>query len=295
MDRCSFIFGEDYPYVSDGHAGYGPIRRGVGPRFAHRGQAIHDMIEHVAGLDWSTGKIGMIGMSHYCWSQWNAARTRPAHLTCLGAYDGATDMYRDWMYQGGIPIRGFLNSWMFGSVLLQHMAKGLPMMENSRDRVIYDMYAYPFDDEWQRRRSPFWELDRVDIPVLSIGDSGKASLHLRRNFDGYRLVKGPKQLLIVGAQTFAETQALFSQSDFHRAELLPRYDHHLKGLANGVMDKVRFFVQGSERPRLAAARCHDRRILPERRAKRTRRDSERWLIGRERPQRRQRGNQLDIP
>jgi len=253
------------------------------------------MIEHVAGLDWSTGKIGMIGMSHYCWSQWNAARTRPAHLTCLGAYDGATDMYRDWMYQGGIPIRGFLNSWMFGSVLLQHMAKGLPMTENSRDRVIYDMYAYPFDDEWQRRRSPFWELDRVDIPVLSIGDSGKASLHLRRNFDGYRLVKGPKQLLIVGAQTFAETQALFSQSDFHRAELLPRYDHHLKGLANGVMDKVRFFVQGSERPRLAAARCHDRRILPERRAKRTRRDSERWLIGRERPQRRQRGNQLDIP
>ena len=25
------------------------------------GEAIHDMIEHVAGLDWSTGKIGMIG------------------------------------------------------------------------------------------------------------------------------------------------------------------------------------------------------------------------------------------
>jgi len=85
------------------------------------------MIEHVAGLDWSTGKIGMIGMSHYCWSQWNAARPQPAQLTCLGAYDGATDMYRNWMYQGGIPIQGFLNSWLFGSVLLQHMAKGLPM------------------------------------------------------------------------------------------------------------------------------------------------------------------------
>jgi hypothetical protein len=62
--------------------------------------------------------------SHYCWSQWNAARTLPAHLMCLGAYDGATDMYRDWMYQGGIPIQGFLNSWLFGSVLLQHTAKG---------------------------------------------------------------------------------------------------------------------------------------------------------------------------
>lgn len=31
------------------------------------------MIEHVAGQDWSTGDVGMIGMSYYCWSQWNAA------------------------------------------------------------------------------------------------------------------------------------------------------------------------------------------------------------------------------
>jgi predicted acyl esterase len=92
---------------------------------------------------------------------------------CLGAYDGATDMYRDWIYQDGIPIQGFLNSWLFGSVLLQHMAKGLPTTENGRDRVIYDMYDHPFDDECQRRRSPFWEFHRVDIPVLSIGVWGK--------------------------------------------------------------------------------------------------------------------------
>jgi len=244
---------EGYAYVAMDTPGMGRSEGAWDPVSRTEGEAIHDMIEHVAGLDWSTGKIGMIGMSYYCWSQWNAARTKPAHLTCLGAYDGATDMYRDWMYQGGIPIQGFLNSWLFGSVLLQHMAKGLAMTENGRDRVIYDMYAHPFDDEWQRCRSPFWELDQVDIPVLSIGAWGKASLHLRGNFEGYRLVKGPKQLLIVGAQTFAETQTLFGQSDFHRAELLPWYDHHLKGLANGVMDrpKVRFFVQGEGKVREA--------------------------------------------
>jgi len=72
---------------------------------------------------------------------------------------------------------GFLNAWLFGSVLLQHMANGLPMTENGRDRVIYEMYAHPFDDDWQRLRSPFWELDQVDIPVLSIelGASRSAS------------------------------------------------------------------------------------------------------------------------
>lgn len=235
-----------YAYVAMDVPGTGRSEGTWNPVSRMEGEAIHDMIEHVAGLDWSTGKVGMIGMSYYCWSQWNAARTRPPHLVTIAPFDGATDMYRDWMYQGGIPVQGFLNAWLFGSVLLQHQAEGLSVTEHGRDRVIYDMYAHPFDDEWQRRRSPFWELDQVDIPVLSIGSWGKASLHLRGNFEGYRLVRGPKQLLVVGAKTFAETQALFGTREFHEAELLPWYEHHLKGVDNGVMDrpKVRVFAHG---------------------------------------------------
>ena len=42
------------------------MRRGVGSVSRTEGEAIHKMIEHVVGLDWSTGKIGIIGMSHYC-------------------------------------------------------------------------------------------------------------------------------------------------------------------------------------------------------------------------------------
>jgi len=116
------------------------------------------------------------------------------------------------------------------------------------------MYAHPLDDEWQRRHSPFWELDQVDIPVISIGAWGKASLHLRGNVMGYERVRGPKQLLLTGAATFAETQRLFSQAEFHRSEILPWYDHHLKGIDNAVMDrpKVRYFVQGLGELRNAA-------------------------------------------
>ena len=97
------------------------------------------------------------------------------------------------------------------------------MTEHGRDRVIYDMYAHPLDDDWQRRRSPFWELEKIDIPVLSIGAWGKAALHLRGNFMGYERVSGPKQLLVTGAASFAETQRLFADADFHREELLPWY------------------------------------------------------------------------
>src|SRR5438128_373549 len=70
---------QGYAYVAMDLPGTG-VSEGVwDPVSREEGEAIHDMIEHVATLDWSTGKIGMIGMSYYCWSQWNAARTRPPH------------------------------------------------------------------------------------------------------------------------------------------------------------------------------------------------------------------------
>ena len=36
------------------------------------------------------------------------ARTRPTHLVAICAYDGASEMYREWMYHGGIPTQGVI-------------------------------------------------------------------------------------------------------------------------------------------------------------------------------------------
>ena len=143
----------------------------------------------------------MIGQSYLCWSQWNAARTRPPHLTTIVPYDGATDMYRDWMYQGGIVASGFVANWITGSIMLQHQAEGLDIYGGDRYKAIPDIFAHQFDDEWHRKRAPFWELDQVDIPVFSIGVWGKATLHLRGNVEGYNRVRGPKQLLIAHPDT----------------------------------------------------------------------------------------------
>ncbi len=238
-----------YAYVAMDVPGTGRSKGVWDPVSRREGEAIHDMIEYVAALDWCDGNIGMIGMSYYCWSQWNAARTRPPHLKTIAAFDGATDMYRDWMYHGGIPIQGFLNSWLFGSILLHHQTQSIDFHEGKKDQVVYDIYSHPLDDEWQRQRSPFWELSEVDIPVFSIGAWGKSGLHLRGNFTGFERVRGPKQLLVVGADSFAKTQLLFFEEKFHQEELLPWYDYHLKGIENGVMErpKVRFFVKNENK------------------------------------------------
>ncbi len=60
---------------------------------------------------------------------------------------------------------------------------------------------------------------------------------MRGNTEGFAGVRGPKQLLLADAPTFQAAQQLFFDEDFHRAELLPWYDHHLKGIDNGVMER----------------------------------------------------------
>ena len=217
------------------------------------GEALRDVIEWIAAQEWS-GRIGMYGQSYYCWSQWNAARTRPPHLATIVAFDGAVDTYRDWTYHGGIPTLGFPPYWTT-TVLLQHQAEGHDVHGGDRYRFLSDLIEHPLDDEWQRTRSPFWELDRVDIPVLSIGNWGKAPLHLRGNVVGFERIRGPKQLLITHADSFPAAQRLFADPAFHEREVLPWYEHHLRGVANGVMERprVRYFLNGEGAYRDAAA------------------------------------------
>lgn len=207
------------------------------------GESTHDAIEHIAAQAWSTGKVGMIGQSYFAMSQWNAARTRPPSLATIVPYDGANDIYRDFMYHGGIPMQGFLGSWLLGSVMLQHLGEGHDVRGGNRHEVMAEFLSHPTDDDYWHDHGPFWELDKIDIPVFSIGIWGKASLHLRGNVNGFQKARGPKQLLIARPDTFHGAQTLFDDVEFHRGELLPWYDHHLKGVDNGVMERpaVRYF------------------------------------------------------
>jgi uncharacterized protein len=169
---------EGYAHVAMDTPGMGRSG-GVGdPVSRAEGEAIHDMIEHVVNLDWA-GPIGMIGMSHYCWSQWNAARTKPPHLITIAAFDGATDMYRDWMYQGGIPIQGFLNSWLFGSVLLQHMEAGFEV------QAVLDASGSSFDigEETSRRR-----MERAGVWLTSTNTMVAELVHNWATPQGMKLV-----------------------------------------------------------------------------------------------------------
>src|SRR5262249_20218483 len=121
-----------------------------------------------------------------------------------------------------------------------------------RDRLLPDIYSHPFDDEWHRDRSPFWDLDQVDIPVLSIGSWAKGPLHLRGNVEGFRRLGGPKRLMVLGAKSPGDVQAMYASEEFHEEQLLPWYDAHLKDGDPPDGAPVRVFVNRAGRYREAA-------------------------------------------
>jgi hypothetical protein len=208
---------------------------------------VHDAVEWAAAQPWSNGRVGMIGQSYFAMTQWNAARLRPPHLACIAPYDGNVDVYRDFLYHGGIPSTGFAASWSARLALL-HRATGRPPAGpgSLRDDLLGEVLRHPTDDDWMRDRSPFWQLDRTTTPVLSIGCWGKGPLHLRGNVLGYLQAGGPKKLLVTGAAGVADAQGLFDDPAFHAEHLLPWYEHHLKNVDNGVLDgpPVRVWVGG---------------------------------------------------
>ena len=113
--------------------------------------------------------------------------------------------------------------------------------------LVGEIINHELDDDFWKVRSPYWRLDKIKCPVLSIGHWGKMGLHLRGNIVGYEEVKAPKKLVVTGARNTFEAHKMFDQVEFHEKELLPFYDLHLKGKNNGFMEAepVRLYVRGA--------------------------------------------------
>lgn len=207
-----------------------------------------ELIDWIVRQPWCNGRVGGIGQSYYAMAQWLMATCNPPGLACIAPYDGLVDQYRCSNYHGGIYC-SYRSVW-YTSLRADNQHR--PADTHGRPPMTFDlvgaMIDHPLDDEFWRVRSPYWRLDQIKCPVLSIGHWGKMGLHLRGNILGYEDVKAPKKLVVTGARNTFEAHRLFDQVEFHENELLPFYDLHLKGRANGFMDRerVRLYVRGAE-------------------------------------------------
>ncbi len=165
---------------------------------------------------WSSGRVGLNGISYYAMNQWWVASRAPApeHLAAICAWEGAADFYRDLTHHGGI-VSTFARNWYDMQVkTVQHgvgergarspitgeLACGpetLDEAELARNRADFgaDILAHPLDDEYHRSRSALW--DNVTVPFLSAANWGGQGLHPRGNFEAFVRAASPQKWLEV--------------------------------------------------------------------------------------------------
>lgn len=240
-------------WVPDGYALVRVDSRGAGrspgfiDHFSRREtNDLYQCIEWAAGQPWSSGKVGINGISYYAMNQWLVASRQPPHLTAMCIWEGAADWYRDSTHHGGI-LSTFWANWYDVQVKSVQYGLGVrgprsvvtgepvcgdetfPDKQLAANRCDFGdtILAHPLDDEYHRARSPQWE--KVEVPFLSAGNWGGQGLHLRGNIEGFvRAASGQKWLELHGLEHWTHFYTDYGvqiQKQF--------FAHFLKGENNG--------------------------------------------------------------
>jgi uncharacterized protein len=204
------------------------------------------VIAWLAEQPWSTGRVGMFGISWGGFNSIQMAMRNPPALKAIIAVDATEDLYQeDVHFIDGIM---HVDSWEM-SQDLDNARPGAP------DYAIDDSYfENRFDTEpWmltyknQQRDGPFWDraslkgrYEEIRIP----------SFHIGGWYDGYRnsvprmleKLKAPVKAMI-GPWSHAWPHEPYPEPGMEwRHEAVRWFDHWLKGRDTGIMDEPRFAV-----------------------------------------------------
>jgi uncharacterized protein len=206
----------------------------------------YDCIEWTAAQPWSSGKVGLNGISYYAINQWHVASLLPPHLAAMCIWEGAADWYRDMTHHGGI-LSTFWENWYDMQVKTVQYGAGergkrsrvhgelvcgpefLPDRELAKNRSHFgaEIFAHPLDDNYHKARSPDWS--KVKTPMLSAANWGGQGLHPRGNFEGFfRAASSQKWLEAHGIEHWTHFY-----TDYGRNLQLRFFDYFLHGKKNG--------------------------------------------------------------
>lgn len=173
----------------------------------------YDFIEWVAKQWWCSGKVGMSGNSAVAMTQWRIAAECPPHLVCIAPWEGTSDIYRESIYEGGIPAIAF-NEFIASSISGDHavddpcaMARKSPLMN-----------AY-----WEDKIPKF---ENIKIPVYCTACWNH--FHLRGAFQGFRKIKSAKKWM----RAHREFEWPDGYDREHLVELKMFFDRYLKDIHN---------------------------------------------------------------
>ena len=240
-------------WVPDGYACVRIDSRGAGRSPGHldvwsprETQDLYQCIEWAGTQRWSSGKVGVNGISYYAMNQWQVAALKPPHLAALCIWEGASDYYRELCRHGGI-LCDFLSSWYPRQVTSVQHGVG---SRGAKSAVTSELVAGPptlsaaelgknradvpgearrrrlLDDYYAARTAEF---EKIEAPLLSAANWGGMGLHPRGNFEGF-LRAGSKQKWL---EVHGDTHFTHFYSSYGETLQKRFFGHFLKGEDTG--------------------------------------------------------------
>lgn len=177
----------------------------------------YDLIEWAGTQDWSSGRVGLDGVSYLAISQYKVAALRPPHLAAICPWEGFTDIYRDFARPGGVREDGFSILW---SALTSREAR-------VRSSIRKQFVERSQRDEWYRSITP--DVERIEVPMLVCGSFSDHCLHSRGSFEAFRRAGSARKWLYTHRDgkwcAYYGDDATLTRQRF--------FDYTLKGVENG--------------------------------------------------------------
>jgi len=241
----------------------------------------YDITEWFAGQPWSSGKIGMFGISYLAITQYMAASTTPPHLVAIMPDMAMFDVY-SFAYPGGVFQDDFISEWSNIVKMLDTTAPAAPVDNDLGSKLLakalkeHQKNSNPVDytlkDAFRDSVLPGTDIQpNLDWSphdyLKGIKEAGSriAIYHVAGWFDmwprdaliWFNNLANPQKIIILPwshsheyAKGWKETVAPLVGFDLKfdiGAEQLRWYDYWLKGIDNGIMSEppICFFTMGA--------------------------------------------------
>lgn len=173
----------------------------------------YDFIEWISQQHWCSGNVGMGGNSAVAMTQWRIAAMCPPHLKCIAPWEGTSDIYRESLFEGGIPALTF-NEFIIGAITGKGCVDN--PIEMGRKSPLMNTY-------WEDKIPEF---KNIRIPVYAAACWNH--FHLRGTFEGFRKIKSSKKWI----RTHREFEWPDAYDLKNLAELNLFFDRYLKDIHN---------------------------------------------------------------
>ncbi|MFC1861100.1 CocE/NonD family hydrolase [Chloroflexota bacterium] len=223
----------DYVVVKVDLRGSGNAEGVLYPLSLLEAEDYYELIEWVGVQEWSTGNVGMNGVSYLAMTQWMVAALHPPHLKAMIPWEGVSDTYREFAFHAGIPDTFFFRFW--------HEQQTRRWPEKEVENLTLMQKEHPlFDEYWAGKRAKF---SQIEVPMYVGTSWSTQGLHIRGTIEGFKQSSSKHKWLEIHGRK--EWEYYYGRERLERQRRF--FDYFLKGIENDWIEMPRVRLEVRER------------------------------------------------